>query len=241
MSIYSRNLIVPVMSDVTQLLSAVAVVGNVAVGLVRPHGQRFKVTPKGVSRDRIVVQWMLMWPFLTHRGRDHRWPGDQRLASSLRAGSDGYGVNVFWSLFNVILVGLVCLACIELPRRRTDERFASNELGNVIWPDKASTECIIRDISLGGARLGPPRGVTDPVGWWDTAQPIGLLALDEGRLKVPFHSSRGQGRELIVQFNATPALRRALIARLFGGDYAWELERVAVHRVLGMLVNRLLR
>ena len=241
MSIYSRNLIVPVMSDITQLLSAVAVVGNVVLGLVRPHGQRFKVTPKGVSRDRIVLQWTLMWPFLIIAAATIGGLAINASANSPRAGGDGFGVNVFWSVYNVTLVGLVCLACIELPRRRADERFASNEPGAVIWPDKTSTGCIIRDISLGGARLGPPSSAADRARWWDTARPTGLLSLDEGRLNVPFHVLRAHGKDLIVQFELTPALRRALIGRLFGGDYARELERVAVHRVLGMLVNRLLR
>jgi hypothetical protein len=63
----------------------------------------------------------------------------------------------------------------------------------------------------------------------------------KARLKVPFHLLRLQGSDLIVQFDTSPEVRRALIGRLFGGDYALELERVAAHRVLGMLVNRLLR
>lgn len=138
-------------------------------------------------------------------------------------------------------MALVCLACIELPRRRADERFLTNEPGGTIWPNEEITDCIIRDISLGGARLQPPQGITEPARWWDTTHATGLLALDEGRLKVPFHVLRRQGIDLVVQFDTSLEVRRALIGRLFGGDYARELERVAAHRVLGMLVNRLLR
>jgi hypothetical protein len=141
---YSRNLIIPVMSDITQLLSAVVVLGNVTLGLLRPRGQRFKVTPKGVSRDRVVVQWALMWPFLLIAAATIGGLALNASAHSPLVGGDGYGMNVFWSLFNVGLVGLVCLACIELPRRRTDERFVSNEPGAVIWPDRsASVRCVI--------------------------------------------------------------------------------------------------
>jgi cellulose synthase (UDP-forming) len=241
MSIYSRNLIIPVMSDITQLLSAVVAVGNVIQGLVRPHGQSFKVTPKGVSRDHIVLQWTLMWPFLLIAAATLSGLAFNASANGPLVGGDGYGVNVFWSLFNVALVALVCLACIELPRRRTDERFLTKEPGEAIWPDETITGCIVRDISLGGARLQPPHDVTDPATWWDSTHATGLLALDEGRMKVPFHLLRRQGIDLIVQFDASQQVRRALIGRLFGGNYALELERVAAHRVLGMLVNRLLR
>ncbi|HEY4042353.1 MAG TPA: glycosyltransferase [Rhodopila sp.] len=240
MSVYSRNLIIPVMSDITQLVSAVAVIGNVATGLFRPRGQSFKVTPKGVSRDHIVLQWGLIWPFLIIAAATLSGLAINVSASSSLVGGSGYGVNVFWSLFNVVLVSLVCLACIELPRRRTDERFLSNEPGVVIWPNEAVTECVVRDISSGGARLSAPAGA-DPANLWDTVHAVGHLSLDEGRLKVPFHLLRCQENELIVQFDTTLQVRRALIGRLFGGDYARELERVTMHRVLGMLVNRLLR
>jgi cellulose synthase (UDP-forming) len=240
MSIYSRNLIIPVMSDITQLLSAVVVIGNVTLGLLRPHGQRFKVTPKGVSRDHIVLQWTLMWPFLIIAAATLSGLAVNASASSPLTGGEGYGVNVFWSLFNVVLVGLVCLACIELPRRRTDERFLTNEPGAIITPVEAMINCRVHDISLGGALLQPPRDISDHTKWWAVIPDVGLLALDEGRLKVPFQVLRRHDNDLIVKFDTTLEVRRALIERLFGGDYARELERVAAHRVLGMLVNRLL-
>jgi cellulose synthase (UDP-forming) len=228
------------MSDITQLLSAVVVVGNVVMGLLRPHGQSFKVTPKGISRDHMVLQWGLMWPFLMIAVATLSGLAVNASASSPLTGGESFNVNVFWSLFNVALMALVCLACIELPRRRTDERFVTNEPGGTIWPDQAVSECIIRDVSLGGARLQPPRGVTDPANWWNNPHGTGLLTFDEGRLTVPFNVLRRQGSDLIVQFAPSLDVRRALIGRLFGGGYARELERVAVHRVLGMLVNRLL-
>jgi cellulose synthase (UDP-forming) len=238
MSIYSRNLIVPVMSDITQLLSAVVVLGNVATGLFRPNGQRFKVTPKGVSRDHVVLQWTLMWPFLLIAAATLSGLAINASASSPLAGGDGYGVNVFWSLFNVALVGLVCLACIELPRRRSDERFISNEAGRLFWQDEAAADCIVRDISLGGARLSP--GAAPSAKTWGGITTNGFLVLDDGQVRVPFRLLRRQGSDLFVQFNASLEVRRQLIRRLFGGDYARELERVQAHRVLGMLVNRLL-
>jgi hypothetical protein len=58
---------------------------------------------------------------------------------------------------------------------------------------------------------------------------------------VPFHVLRALGEEMIVKFDDAPAVRRALIARLFDGEYAQELEHVSVSRVLTTMVRRLLR
>lgn len=178
----------------------------------------------------------LMWPFIAIAAATILGMAVNLAPGSSLTGGDGYDLNVFWSLFTVLLVGLVCLACIEVPRRREDERFVSNEPGVVIWPGHAGVECDVRDISLGGARLTRPYGARA----WDTTFASGALTLDGGDLHVPFQLLRRHGSDLVVRFDSSLAVRRALIGRLFGGAYAPELERVAIHRVLGMLINRLL-
>ncbi|HQT79096.1 MAG TPA: glycosyltransferase [Rhodopila sp.] len=231
MSIYGRNLVIPIMTDITQILSAVVVVANVITGVFRPHGRAFKVTDKGVARQQLMVRWQLMWPFLLIAVLTLIGVAVNASPLSPLAGSDGYDMNVFWSIFNIAILSLACLACIELPRRRTEERFASNERGVVIWPGRAGAECRVRDISLGGARLVAAR--------WDRVEPNGVLSLDDGHLQVPFSLLRQQDREVVIRFDCSPALRRSLIGRLFGGAYAQELERVAMHRVMGTLLRRL--
>jgi hypothetical protein len=64
--------------------------------------------------------------------------------------------------------------------------------------------------------------------------------MNGGRLRVPFQVVRIKGHQLIVKFDSAPAVRRALIARLFGGDYAKDLESVSVARVLSIMATRLL-
>ena len=49
MSIYARNHVLPIMTDVTQLLPSFVIVRTVIAGLVKPFGQPFKVTPKGTT------------------------------------------------------------------------------------------------------------------------------------------------------------------------------------------------
>lgn len=59
----SRGLVVPILSDVSQLIVAPQHLKAVVAGLLRPQGQKFKVTAKGGDRTRWFVQWSVMRPF----------------------------------------------------------------------------------------------------------------------------------------------------------------------------------
>ncbi len=55
----TRGRLIPIMSDVCQLIAAPAVVKAVAIGLLKPQGHKFKVTAKGGDRGRRFVEWPL--------------------------------------------------------------------------------------------------------------------------------------------------------------------------------------
>ena len=232
MGIWGRSLILPIITDVTQLLATRVVVGNALAGVFRPKGRAFKVTPKGVSTTGVTVQWDVMMPFIiigiaTALGLFYNASSD----SSLMA-ADGYGMNVFWSVFTIFVMGLACLACVEMPRRRVDERFECDEPAVVVWPGRSGTICRVKDISMGGARV-----VCDE---WTHSAETGVLSLDGGKLSIPFTRLRLNGSELIVRFRSTPAIRHALIERLFDDNYVPEIEEVHALRVLGLLARRLI-
>ena len=60
----SKGNVVPFINDVSQLVGAFQITRAAFTGLLRPHGQPFKVTAKGGDRSRIQVQWNLMTPFI---------------------------------------------------------------------------------------------------------------------------------------------------------------------------------
>ena len=64
MFVLSERRVVPILSDVGQMISTFVIMSAVAVALVKPWGHPFKVTPKGTSTDRVVVHWSLAWPFV---------------------------------------------------------------------------------------------------------------------------------------------------------------------------------
>ena len=114
----SKGNVVPFINDVSQLVGAFQITRAAFTGLLRPHGQPFKVTAKGGDRSRIQVQWNLMTPFiiilaLTLVGLLLGIFSDR--FAYFDAG-DGKAVVLFWTLYNVVVLSLTLIACIEQPR-----------------------------------------------------------------------------------------------------------------------------
>ena len=124
----AQGRVMPVMSDVTQLLAATQIVKAVAHGLLKPKGHKFHVTAKGGDRSRRLVQWPLLkmfatllaftvagviWAFLIEDG------------SKLR---DSSALCLFWSWYNILILTLACVVCVEQPRLRSSERLSSRDM-----------------------------------------------------------------------------------------------------------------
>ena len=232
MAIISGGRILPLLTDVTQLISAVPVIRTIGLWAVRPFGHPFKVTPKGGSRDEYRVHWRLIAPFLilfalTAAG----------MALSLSPwhdsrGGEGYQVNVIWSLVNLLVLGLTMAACVEAPRRRAEERFGAGETCVARLADGSNHVCQMLDVSTGGALIG---GLPEGVAIGERAE----LVLDG--LRLPFEVMRREGKALGVRFQADTHLRRTLISRLFSGGYSNEVENVQPGAALSSAILRLFR
>jgi hypothetical protein len=146
-------------------------------------------------------------------------------------GADGYEVNVFWSLFNFAVLVVACAVCVELPRRRVEERFRSSENATIRLNSGLLAPCVVRDLSLSGANL---------------ALDIGRLrSSDEGTIvfpdgtETPFKLVRNVPGGLAVRFERDPGARRQLIAKLFTGDYANDVAQIKIGSLLVALGKRL--
>ncbi|MBI5264772.1 MAG: glycosyltransferase [Bradyrhizobium sp.] len=144
-----------IMTDVSQLLVAPAVLKAVLVGLLRPKGHKFKVTAKGGERSRRFVEWPLVQLYgsmlvVTLLGIAYAFIID------LRGEVIAYGgLALAWSIYNCFILTLVCVVCIEQPRQRKSERFERNE---PILLDEGGRTRLSRlaDISISGARFIDP-------------------------------------------------------------------------------------
>jgi len=151
----SRGRSLAIMTDVSQYIAAPAVLKAVVTGLARPQGHKFKVTAKGGDRNRRFIEWPLLrlygaallitllaiaYAFILH----------------LRGDSIAYGgLALAWSLYNCVVLAIVCFICIEQPRRRKAERFERDE-PILIHQDGEMRLIRMADISISGARFIDP-------------------------------------------------------------------------------------
>jgi cellulose synthase (UDP-forming) len=151
----SRGRSLAVMTDMSQYIAAPAVLKAVVTGLLRPQGHKFKVTAKGGDRSQRFIEWPLL-----------RIYGSALLITllaiayafilNLRGENIAYGgLALAWSLYNGVILAIVCFICIEQPRRRKAERFQRDE-PILIQEDGASRLVRMADISITGARFLDP-------------------------------------------------------------------------------------
>jgi cellulose synthase (UDP-forming) len=231
MSWMAQGRVMPVMSDVTQLLAATQIVKAVAHGLLKPKGHKFHVTAKGGDRSRRFVQWPLLrlfatllvltiagvvWAFLLEDG------------SKLR---DSSALCLFWSWYNILILAVACLVCVEQPRLRSSDRLpVHDQMAIVDNGDQASVYRIL-DISLGGARLAgaPPAGP-------GTTITIGL-----GHLRMPGTIIRGDADSFAVGFSNTDSTRANLIRFIYSGRYSATVPQIVPLRVAAAILGRVVR
>ncbi len=234
MSIYSRNRVMPIMTDVTQLLCASTLILTVISGLIRPWGRPFKVTAKGASTQSVTVQWAHLLPFaIMIAGTFAGILMNISQFSALR-GTQGYAVNMLWSLYNILFLTIAVTVCIELPRRRSHERFALDECAVIQWADGGQTPCRLHVASLGGAQIKDihfaPKGAPE----------AGILLLDGGAIEAPFTPVRPIGHNaLAVRFDLNASTRRALILKLFSGAHRNKVDEINPPRVLFAIGKKL--
>lgn len=219
----------PILSDVTQLLITVPVMVAVVQGLLRPWGRPFKVTPKGLSRTETVVHWGLLAPFAVLALATAGGLLWNLSAWSEARDAPGYSLAVLWTLVVVLVLGIVIACCVEPPRPRQEERFTADEPARLVW-EGAALSGRLGDLSTRGAFLraeAPPPPGTRATLW-----------LDGGTLRLPCTVKREARGGVGLMFDADDALRRALILRLYTGDYVNETEEMALGAALWAGVRR---
>jgi cellulose synthase (UDP-forming) len=224
MAIYGGNRVMPVMTDVSQLLSAFAIIGTVAVGLAKPWGHPFDVTAKGRSTNGFTVHWGIAAPFLFMAVATVLGMLINLSPYSPVKSASGYTLNVVWSLISVAVLLLTLHICIEPPKRRRDERFASGERGVLATQDGKRLNCVVRDLSVGGAHLECSAG-------WSGVM-AGRLTFSVDGATVGVRTVKIRTDRITVQFDQDTATRRLMTAKLFTGSYHSEIRHVSPWNVL---------
>ncbi len=224
----TRGRLIPIMSDVSQLIVAPEILKAVVIGLVKPQGQKFKVTAKGGDRGRRFVEWPLL-----------RFFGALLL---LTVASIGYAFHVnvrgdgvefgvlalFWSWYNCAVLLVVCVVCIEQPRRRKAERFETDELAKLTVDGVDYLRQLI-DISISGAQIsGLAPGPRDSA-----------IQCRIGNCVVDARIVRTSPNSFAVSFDGSLAIRYAMIRHFYSGQYVKAIENVNVASVTEAVARRL--
>ena len=148
----------PILFDVSQIIVMPQILKAALFGLAQPQGQKFQVTAKGGDRNHGFVEWAVMRPFVI------------LIVLSLAAVLWAFYVNdgsneihysspaLAWTWYNLIVLVVLCFVCVERPRNRAAERFASRELVSVKTADRTQL-MQLADVSITGARIfGVPPG-----------------------------------------------------------------------------------
>jgi cellulose synthase (UDP-forming) len=225
----SRGRALPILSDAGQLLIGFHATKAAAAGLMKPKGHKFQVTAKGGDRSRVVVQWSIMRPFV--------------LLMALTLGAilsathgpysstqDGGEILLFWGYYNILLLAVAIIACVELPRPR-DQRFGSNEIGYLqIGPSR--TPCQLVDLGLSGATIAGRAPA-------EVGANLLLDLEDVGRLPALVISQAETSFE--VQFADADDIRVALTRKLFSGRYHTTPARTDFSDVIRAVALRFVR
>ncbi len=225
----SRGMVVPILNDVSQLIGAIPISRAAFVGMLKPKGHPFSVTAKGGDRSRIVVQWRLMAPFAT------------MLALTLTAlclgifwdsfafdqAGDGKWVVLFWTIYNLVVLAVVVIACIELPRR--ERHIADAPERSTFDADGASRKVWLVSLTADTVRI---RGHVYAEG------ASGMIEIrDVGKVPARVLASTADGARLLLR--PDDAQREALFLRFYADGSAPGVAGVRTGALLQDIGRRL--
>lgn len=227
----TRGRVLPLMSDLAQLLCAHEIIRAVIAGLFRPQGQKFAVTAKGGDRSKAFVQWGMLRGFLVYlilTITGVLWTFDFGGSGPL---VDASAAALFWSWYNILVLLMACFASIEAERRK-DERFVTDEMICITVPETGLQSWHrLRDISVGGVAVrGQFPGIAD--------MPVNIRL---GDLEVPARFLRSSNESFALRFNTGWEGKSRLTQHVYSGRYASGVTDVVPGRVFAGVLGRMLR
>jgi cellulose synthase (UDP-forming) len=207
----SGGLIWPVLNDVSQLIAAWPIARAAAMGLLTKGPHKFRVTAKGGDRTKTIVQWPMMKPFailfgLTVLGillplifQDH--------FSHVAKAGDGIRIILFWTVYNLIVLAITMLVCVERPRVNRPQR-ENVELAMVSVGSQRLPSWVL-EIGVDHARV---RGLSELM-----VGALGTIALaDVGDVAIRISKETNDGYHLSLR--PTPEQRDGILRKLHTTD-----------------------
>jgi cellulose synthase (UDP-forming) len=226
----SEGRLLPIMADVSQLLAAHEIVRAMGAGLVKPKGQKFKVTAKGGDRDKLFVQWSLLRIFVVYLTLTITGVVLAFVIDDGRPLQESSALALFWSWYNIAILTIACLVCVEQPRKRKAERFAACEPAMLVKDGRLQGFPVL-DISTTGLRLAghAPAALGTEV------------AIRLGDMRLTARVVRASEDEFAVRVDDSLATRKAMIRHVYCGRYTAAIEGIRASQVMLTLLGRVFR
>jgi cellulose synthase (UDP-forming) len=204
---FSSGRQVPILWEASQLIATPTILKAAAIGLFGHRDQKFKVTAKGGDRSKRFVEWGPLQFF-----------GGLAIASLLaiaiffRPGNSdigGYsGLALFWTWHNLILLVVASSICVERPRYRSSERYATND--RVVFHTPGGPfPALLEDISITGAMVRGPAPALIGTTW----------RMDVGQETIPARIVRPTKVGFAVAFAETRGTRAAMTRHFYAAGY----------------------
>lgn len=226
----TESRILPIMSEIYQALCATEVMKAVASGLLRPNGQKFKVTAKGGDRSTRFIQWPMLRIFLFLLALNALGIANTFIFNRSLGVTDASVIALFWAWYNIVVLVLVCYVCIEQPQRRYRHRFPMNELVRLEAANTAQT-LVAHDISVSGIGLFGPAPVL--VG------SVVLLVIGDFNLRARVVRLTEEG--FALEFEPTLNNRAKVIRHIFAKRYLMAGRSIKPAKVALAIATKLLR
>jgi cellulose synthase (UDP-forming) len=159
-----RGTWLPVISPAITLFQSFALPAVAFTTLLKPFGHAImpfeEVTPKGKSAAVGLINWAVMTPLLCAFLLMCIGIAKTIILDSYARDLGEIVANMFWSVFFSAHVAIACVAAMEVPYRRAEERFEFSAPGVLISEAGEEIGCRVIDMSLLGAKVNHvvPRG-----------------------------------------------------------------------------------
>ena len=241
-----RGTWIPIVTQAIQLYLAVEMLPTALTSLIKPFGRSLvrirPVTAKGKlagpqAFDRLtfgvlftlgsmIVGSVLLAIFAPSTAL--RSPAEQTAALG-------------WTLFDLTILGVALMLCIQLPYRRLEERVRLRQAATIRIPARPDVPVLLRDLSVSGAGLLLMGDIRLRIGDAVALEAPGLGLL-EARVARRWAEPAG-GHAVGIVFADSPDKTRAALIRLvfLGQERIGPDPRVSVRRVLAGLLARMRR
>lgn len=188
---------------------------TVVASLFKPFGKPFRVTPKGSDAvngaqvDFFSLGMILTCMGLTLLGLLLNVVPELAVVPH----DEFFPVAMFWSLLNIVTLGLAALLCFEGPRLRKEERFLMAESA-IAHDGETQVTVDLVDASVDGCKLALPT-TGHNLFLKGTAS---LTVAGVGRVKIRPVRQNSSHLAAIFEYDSK-AQRNAMICKLFSGQY----------------------